>query len=1054
MKYIGNKKTKQLHSEFCSYAKRIRPGNRVPFDSIQDAFDAGFSGCGHCLESYDEKHLRSFDEGYEEWLKEIRGGKDVDKETIEANDWFLTSETGEDDGEMKSCEEEMEECAARHRDELGNYEGAWQTGINDLNIQGVVKIYENGWVVWTEDYGAYAVATPVLTKYREMRDTAGPLGFPISDTMDTNTPGMQVALFEGGALFVMDDGQVFYLNQDLLKQYIGLDADLGVLGRPCSQPVSVGNGTYVSFMNKKKDDGRIYSIKDENQITHVFPIYGDLLACYLENRAQLGNPVGGEDWYPMREYVGLNHQNITRISYYWKKTSFAKGAIYQKKGSYFALYGPVWEKYQELDGEHNRFYAPVSGIVQRPGSGIEYADFQGGVIARHNDVVKALSKVELHIDYASTGRIDDGLNPGLTKDVTAELVVYLTVTKNGSPVIRLDPDKAKPITFDKCRLNYYDTSSYQINQIFDFSIYSHNDRFKIKLDYDDRDATLYNDSLGYYEMEFNIDNLWGWAISKDGLFFHEPLTHYNSDSSHIEKEKTVLTDFSIQDISFGKMEADPLNILPDCWWGFHNFERKKDFSYSFFTNVFSDMHKVADNTLAWVIDCLAHPSDHLFWSIHKGSGQGGLCFGMSTLALRAYRSETMFFLPLTQYRLTNKTLEDEITGNFSYSDVSNGALLENINRYYLYQHGKAVHDWKLKLILDGISFSPKRFFAKVEECLDKEKFCLVGLHQSSKGGHALLAYGTDRLSDQEWRVYLADPNGPKEAPFSTYLQINPKKNTSIIVSLAYHDRYKKEDYFKTRGMDTPLYGTLGVAASFNAIIKNTSLYYVPYSLLVRRPRTVNWFVEVLKDIIHLLSPSNLDPYKAAIFFTFGSCADIELEKGTESLEIPAFGGEDAPRVMIIKDATRFNTRLKGKKAGTLRCKLMNRHHTVDLSIPVAEEDDDTITFENENREQPSFTMRTSREAPKQVEVKLNGFNYRRKEQLRLGMKIKACTKQETRVSFDRHLNKVSFFQGGLKNKVTVTREVEEPTVIVRRKMSLAANAEKPVGLTVKAKKGF
>lgn len=46
--YIGNSNTKKFHRSGCSFAGKIKSGNKVFFSSRGDAVSRGYSPCGHC----------------------------------------------------------------------------------------------------------------------------------------------------------------------------------------------------------------------------------------------------------------------------------------------------------------------------------------------------------------------------------------------------------------------------------------------------------------------------------------------------------------------------------------------------------------------------------------------------------------------------------------------------------------------------------------------------------------------------------------------------------------------------------------------------------------------------------------------------------------------------------------------------------------------------------------------------------------------------------------------------------------------------------------------
>ena len=43
--HIGAKKSKKVHTANCPFAKNIKPENKISFNSLNQAFNQGFSGC-------------------------------------------------------------------------------------------------------------------------------------------------------------------------------------------------------------------------------------------------------------------------------------------------------------------------------------------------------------------------------------------------------------------------------------------------------------------------------------------------------------------------------------------------------------------------------------------------------------------------------------------------------------------------------------------------------------------------------------------------------------------------------------------------------------------------------------------------------------------------------------------------------------------------------------------------------------------------------------------------------------------------------------------------
>lgn len=50
--FIGNNRSKEIHLPSCFCLRQINKGNIVPFNSLQEALQEGYNGCGHCLTEY------------------------------------------------------------------------------------------------------------------------------------------------------------------------------------------------------------------------------------------------------------------------------------------------------------------------------------------------------------------------------------------------------------------------------------------------------------------------------------------------------------------------------------------------------------------------------------------------------------------------------------------------------------------------------------------------------------------------------------------------------------------------------------------------------------------------------------------------------------------------------------------------------------------------------------------------------------------------------------------------------------------------------------------
>ncbi len=53
--FVGNKNTKELHTEGCMYARRMKSYNKIEFSTVEEALSRGYNGCAYCLPYYDER---------------------------------------------------------------------------------------------------------------------------------------------------------------------------------------------------------------------------------------------------------------------------------------------------------------------------------------------------------------------------------------------------------------------------------------------------------------------------------------------------------------------------------------------------------------------------------------------------------------------------------------------------------------------------------------------------------------------------------------------------------------------------------------------------------------------------------------------------------------------------------------------------------------------------------------------------------------------------------------------------------------------------------------
>lgn len=880
---------------------------------------------------------------------------------------------------------------------------------------GLGQSFTNANVYWTFDEGCHEVKGEILKKYQQDKEVKGTLGFPVLDQLKGLKSNVFFQNFQNGVIISSEYG-TFILDTIVFNKYMELNAESGPLGLPVSDSKRIRNGYYHIFRKNNDDDGRIYVYDDKN----VVSIYGEWFATYKKYESDLGAPltdVHKKDFYEVY-YAGL----CKPVSF--DCVDFENGIICKNSQNvYCALFGDIYKKYIDYNKDQTNIFGTPRSSCTKYNYNKSYCEFSNGVIVKNGGDCIPLTQIRLYLDKAVSYKIDDGNSFWYNYDTKAELVVYLTVAQNGIPFTQ------NGVTYNSYRLNGHSNTSYEIKKEFVIPVRRCTDVISFTLSYDDWDKTNKNDYLGKIEKTYGIDNLWG--LSENGachIYDDVPMTERGGSSVKYLQENSVKTFYSIQNYTDGPFVIDKSKFLEQCWWRFHNFDRNyitdsgeekyEPYSYGEFVEVFSDMSGAPSGNWAWAVDCVKHPSDHIFYAANKNGAKNGICFGMSLLAIRCIKGDSRYVLPLNQYRANDKDDQEP-----NWKTFTNQGLRNEISKNYLYQKGKSAFNQMLDQVMLNLSYNPKAFFESIEKCMMKEEYVLLGLHNNFDGGHAVLAYGVERYSSSEWRIYFADPNleirdNDKHDDKISYVNINPKKNTFKVFSPVHnYSEYKNDNGFNSTVNWVSIWFT----------INQTELYYIPYSKLRNRPTTVNYVKEALKYFAHLLMPS-ADPYKFALFFCFSDNVDVEIDG--ESRLLPTLGGKGNGGVYLVKDYSKLSLKAKARKDSKFLGSIATIHDSFDVEFSTKKGDEDVISLDGSTMIKPRLNFKTSNER-KEIKV-----SYIKKARNNSRLVTQMCTFHvsndcESFVRLDRRKDHVKIYQGKNLNAIKVESTVNVKDEIVK-----------------------
>jgi len=661
---------------------------------------------------------------------------------------------------------------------LGGEQGALGKAVSEEQATpsglGSFQDFEHGMIFYHSDYGAHVLSEAVERKWKSsfmaneqvigsgdasIRDY---MGFPTSDTLPTSEGG-EVCYFERGMIVVRANGNSVVIF-GLLYQAYRTHADIqGHLGLPVGDQRPAAGGGYAVQL----EQAELYW----HPSTGAFEVHGDILQKYRSMGAEsafLGYPVSDE------QPVFKGSQQIGALSH------FQSGTIYWSAttGAH-EVHGDLLITYQtHYFGPAGELGFPISDETHSPNDVCRFNNFQNGILVwrAENRQVSLVNHLKVIITRFETDEDND------------DLIVHVTAN--------VDHLHGQQQTFEKWFGEYENQgtktfSDPQQGFLLDCPINDGNAVLSVKMKAFDGDGFLNGakDTIAEFTKSFGIETL--WDTSFNDFQGNNLSTFYNGPDGKFRASFTVLTDQRVID------PTDSAQFRQNLFWSFKNPKIAK-LSFETCAATFSDLE--ADDS--WIF----HPFNRAFYeTVYKGAAKTGTCFGMCLEAMYALKGVSSSRPFISQYAFDAQRTQD-------------------ISVKFGYQLGGSQVSYMIEHIKNGRMWNPVQNFEFSKQRFDQQDYCLLCLSEgvSPEGGHAVLPYRWEKVSDSEWRIYVANPNSP--APKTTsneggdrVIIINPTNNT-----FSYAHSSKK------------------TWQGGQGIFNGGRMFAMPYSALSSPPRTPFW----------------------------------------------------------------------------------------------------------------------------------------------------------------------------------------------------------------------
>jgi hypothetical protein len=301
--------------------------------------------------------------------------------------------------------------------------------------------------------------------------------------------------------------------------------------------------------------------------------------------------------------------------------------------------------------------------------------------------------------------------------------------------------------------------------------------------------------------------------------------------------------------------------------------------------------------------------DVAHWELYKPSIKGEAnCFGMCLMSLALLKEDGHlgFCKPACIYR-------GDLIGPKPFDGPDDPDLDTAIIIMHGHQYGHSMINFLAEKLNTPDYNNPKVAYDDVEYYLSMGDLPIISIVEKPKKGHAMVPYRCEQISNDEWRIYVYDPNRPYETS-SKYYDADSNYIKVEKVSGGYDWSFLRD---KNRWTSQPTW-----TGSSQDV--ESGIFAFPYSLVIQPPR--NPFElgavqdHIFKFFVHGGARiSQLKNGEGRRFYKNDPCKDstsIEIEddsnlKMANAMILPYFGDADesVPAVYLMKDLSGENFKI-------------------------------------------------------------------------------------------------------------------------------------------------
>ncbi|MEJ6020198.1 alpha/beta hydrolase-fold protein [Corynebacterium sp. H113] len=232
----------------------------------------------------------------------------------------------------------------------------------DTTNGGRVQDFTGGRAYWHPNTDAHVVWGRIGSRYAELDGPASPLGFPVSNEMQTPDGKGRFNHFEHGSIYWTPETGAHVVYGDIMNAWGESGWETGPLGYPTAERVEVPGGWSQDFQN-----GTVIKLGDEPARV-VNGAIGAAYAAAGGAKSTLGLPTSGE--------IKLNRGAFQR---------FEHGSIYwsPETGAHAVPNGDMMDFWGEKGWENGEYGFPVGPQQNVRAGGLEQ-EFEGGWIRQLN----------------------------------------------------------------------------------------------------------------------------------------------------------------------------------------------------------------------------------------------------------------------------------------------------------------------------------------------------------------------------------------------------------------------------------------------------------------------------------------------------------------------------------------------------------------------------------------------------------------------------------------------------------------------------------------------